>query len=155
MELVEATTDDIQALVDRWHSLARAMEAHDELNELASPDVTEAAAEGFRRQLADDAVDDYLGVEDGEQIGLVTLREGTHPSREYSRYLRIVNLFIDAEYRDSGHGAAVVDRVKTLACERGCDYLKVSCEWGNEGARRFYRDTGFRPKQVDFAQPLE
>nr|WP_202614407.1 hypothetical protein [Halostella litorea] len=45
--------------------------------------------------------------------------------------------------------------MRDLARERGCDHLKVSCEWENEGARRFYRETGFRPKQVDYVQTLE
>ncbi|MFD1647237.1 GNAT family N-acetyltransferase [Haloarchaeobius litoreus] len=155
MELVEATADDLDALVDRWYALAEAMEAHDELNELVYTDVDEVPADGFRAHLDDEEITDYLIVHGGETIGFVTLREGTHPARRYSQYLRIVNLAIDETYRNRGHGAAIVDRVKALARDRGCDHLKVSCEWENEGARRFYRDTGFRPKQVDFAQPLE
>lgn len=155
MELVEATADDLDALVDRWYALAAAMEPHDELNELVYADVDEVPEDGFHAHLDDEETTDYLVVHEGETIGFVTLREGHHPSREYSQYLRIVNLAIDEAHRDRGHGAAVVDRVKELARDRGCDHLKVSCEWENEGARRFYRDTGFRPKQVDFAQPLE
>ncbi|WP_256296418.1 GNAT family N-acetyltransferase [Haloarchaeobius salinus] len=155
MELVEATAADLDALVDRWYALATAMVGHDELNELVYADVEEVPDDGFRAHLDDEAVTDYLVVHGDETIGFVTLREGTHSSREYSRYLRIVNLAIDEAHRNRGHGAAVVERVKRLARDRGCDHLKVSCEWGNEGARRFYRETGFREKQVDFAQPLE
>ncbi|ELZ86726.1 GCN5-like N-acetyltransferase [Haloferax elongans ATCC BAA-1513] len=154
MELVEATASDLDALVERWYSLAKAMEAHDELNALVA-DVTENADSGFRAHLDDEAVTDYLVVHEGETIGFVTLREGNHPSRQYSQYLRIVNLAVDEAYRDRGHGTEIVERVKDIARDRGCDHLKVSCEWQNGGARRFYRDTGFRPKQVDFAQPLE
>nr|WP_241431369.1 GNAT family N-acetyltransferase [Natronococcus amylolyticus] len=66
-----------------------------------------------------------------------------------------MNLTIDEDYRRRGHGAAVLERAKEIARERGCDHLKVSCEWENEGARRFYRNVDFRPKQVDYAQPLE
>lgn len=109
--------------------------------------------DGFRAHLDD--VTDYLVVHDGDTVGFVTLREGRHPSREYSRYLRIVNLVIDEGHRGRGHGSAVVDRVRELARDRGCDHLMVSCEWRNEGARRFYRETGFRPKQVDYARPIE
>ena len=155
MELVEATADDLDALVDRWYSLAEAMEPHDELNELVYADVDEVPEDGFRAHLDDEDVSDYLVVHEDEPIGFVTLREGTHPSREYSRYIRIVNLAIDEAHRNQGHGAAVIDRVRELARERGCDHLKVSCEWDNAGAREFYRDAGFRPKQVDFAQELE
>ncbi|WP_226013545.1 GNAT family N-acetyltransferase [Halomicrobium salinisoli] len=155
MELVEATADDLDALVDRWYSLAQSMEPYDELNELAFADVDDVSDDGFRDHLDDESVTDYLVVHEGETIGFVTLREGRHPSRRYSRYLRIVNLAIDEPHRNRGHGAAVVERVRELARGRGCDHLKVSCEWHNEDARRFYRDAGFRPKQVDYAQPLE
>ncbi|WP_440988709.1 GNAT family N-acetyltransferase [Haloarchaeobius baliensis] len=155
MELVEATADDLDALVARWYALAEAMEPHDELNELVYADVEEVPEDGFRAHLEDEDITDYLVVHEGETVGFVTLRVGQHPSREYSQYCRIVNLAIDEGHRNRGHGAAVVDRVRELARDLGCDHLKVSCEWENEGARRFYRDTGFREKQVDFAQPLE
>ncbi|MDS0475895.1 GNAT family N-acetyltransferase [Natrinema sp. 1APR25-10V2] len=88
-------------------------------------------------------------------MGFVTLREGHHSSRQYSKYLRIVNLAIDESYRSRGYGTEVIKRVKEIAHDRGCDHLKVTCEWHNENARRFYRDNDFRPKQVDYAQPLE
>ncbi|SFL01212.1 Acetyltransferase (GNAT) family protein [Halogranum rubrum] len=155
MELVEATAEDIDALVQRWYSLARTMEAYDELNELVYTDADEVSGDGFRAHLDDDKITDYLVVDENDTIGFVTLREGHHPSRTYAHYLRLVNLALDEEHRNRGHGTDVVERVKELARSRGCDHLKVSCEWQNEDARRFYRDTGFRPKQVDFAQPLE
>ncbi|SEO54618.1 Protein N-acetyltransferase, RimJ/RimL family [Halogranum amylolyticum] len=155
MELVEATADDLDALVDRWYDLANAMEQYSEMNELAYADVDEVSVDGFRAHLDDEDVTDYLVVQEGETIGFVTLREGHHPSRQHSQYLRIVNLAIDEAHRGRGHGTEVVERVKKLARERGCDHLKVSCEWQNEDARRFYRDTNFQPKQVEYAQPLE
>ena len=131
------------------------MEDYSELNELVYTDVDEVPEDGFRDHLEDDAVTDYLVVRDDETIGFLTLREGRHPSRQYSRYLRVVNLAIDEACRGRGHGTAVLERVDELARERGCDHLKVSCEWQNEGARRFYREAGFQPKQVDYVQPLE
>ncbi|WP_121744651.1 GNAT family N-acetyltransferase [Natronorubrum halophilum] len=155
MELVEATSDDLDALVDRWYDLATGMKEYSELNELAYADVREVPDDGFRAHLENEDVTDYLIVHDGETIGFVTLREGRHPSQQYSTYLRIVNVAIDEPHRSQGHGTAVLERVKELARERGCDHLKVSCEWGNEDARRFYRDANFQPKQVDYAQPLE
>ena len=155
MELLEATADDLDALVERWYDLAVSMEAYSELNELVYAEAVEVPEDGFREHLADDAVTDYLVVHDGETIGFLTLREGQHPSREYSQYLRIVNLAIDEAHRGRGHGTAVVERVRELARERGCDHLKVACEWDNEDARRFYRETDFRPKQVDYVQALE
>ena len=155
MEFIEATTDDIDILVNRWYFLAKAMEAYDELNELCYADVDEVSGGGFRALLDEDAVTIYLITHEDKTIGYITLRKGHHPSREYSQYLRIVDLVIDEGHRNQGHGTEVIKRVKEIARDQTCDYLKVSCEWQNEEARRFYRDTGFRPKQVDYAQPLE
>lgn len=155
MKLVEATVDDLDALVDRWYSLAKSMEAHDELNEISYADGDAVPDDGFRAHLDDEEITDYLLIAEGETVGFVTLREGHHSSREYSHYLRLVNLAVDDGYRNRGYGTEVVEHVKEMARERGCDHLKVSCEWENEDARRFYRDTGFHPKQVDYAQPLE
>jgi GNAT superfamily N-acetyltransferase len=155
MKLTEATPEHLDELVGRWFTLAKSMEAYDELNELRYEEVGDVPEDSFRALLDEDGVTIYLVVHDGEPIGYVTLREGHHSSRAYSRYLRIVDLIIDEEHRGQGHGADVIDRVKRIARDRGCDHLKVSCEWGNEDARRFYRDSGFRPKQVSYAQPLE
>lgn len=155
MELIEASAKDLDALVDRWYSLASAMEAYDELNELAHMDVDEVPDDGFRAHLDDEQITDYLIVHADETIGFVTLREGHHSSRQYSHYLRIVNLAIDEGHRNQGHGTEAVEHVKEIARKQGCDHLKVSCEWKNEAARRFYRDMDFQPKQVDYAQPIE
>jgi GNAT superfamily N-acetyltransferase len=155
MELVEATADDLDALVSRWYDLAESMAEYHELNELAHDGVEEVSDDGFRAHFDDEAVTDYLIEDGGETIGFLTLRAGNHPSRQYARYLRIVNLAIDEDSRNQGYGTAVIDRVRELARERDCDHLKVACEWENEDARRFYREAGFDPKQVDYVQPLE
>lgn len=154
MELVEATADDLDALVDRWYSLAKSMESYDELNQLVYTDVDDVSRDGFRNHLDAEEITDYLIVHENETIGYAILREGHHPSRQYSYYLRIVDLYIDQDRRNRGHGTTVVERVKEMARDRGCDHIKVSCEWQNEDARQFYRDTDFRPKQVEYMQPL-
>ncbi|WP_435335905.1 GNAT family N-acetyltransferase [Haloarchaeobius sp. TZWWS8] len=155
MELVEATAADLDALITRWYALARSTEHYDELNELVYQNVDEVSQEGFRAHLDDEEITDYLIVHEDETVGFLTLREGHHPSRTYSHYLRIVNLFIDEGRRSVGHGSQAIEQVRELARDRGCDHVKVACEWENEDARRFYRDAGFRPKQVDYGQPLE
>lgn len=142
MDLVEATEDDLNALVDRWYSLGKSMESYDELNELVYTNADDVPKDGFRSHLESEETAYYLIVHENETIGYVLLQEGQHLSRQYSSYLRIVDLHIDEDRRNRGHGTAVVERVKQMACNRGCDYLKVSCEWQNEDARRFYRDTG-------------
>ena len=130
------------------------MEEYDELNELVYSDVEDIPSDGFKNYLDDDEVTIYLIVSEDGTIGYIILQEGHHPSRQYSDFLRIVDLYIDEDRRDRGYGNTVVEHVKELARDQGYDHLKVSCEWDNEDARRFYRNTGFRPKQVEYVQSL-
>lgn len=155
MDLVEATDDDVETLTEFWFSLASEMERYSRFNELVYDDASEVPSEGFGRLLDDDAVTVYLVEVDGSPVGYVTLRRGSHPSREYGEYTDIVDLFVEADARNRGYGSAVVEHVKELARQEGCDHLKVSCEWANDDARRFYRDTGFEEKQVAFVQALD
>lgn len=151
MEFVEATADDIDSLMERWYSLAKSMEAYDDLNQLVYTDVDDVPEDSFRNHLDAEDITNYLIVHEDETIGYVVLREGCHPSRQYSDYLRIVDLYIDEDRRNHGHGTTVIEHVKEIARNRDCDQLKVSCEWQNRDARRFYRDADFRPKQIEYA----
>ncbi|TKX52436.1 GNAT family N-acetyltransferase, partial [Halorubrum sp. SS7] len=114
MELVEATENDLGALVDRWFGLATAMEPYSELNEIVYEDATDVPDDGFRAHLEEPSITDYLVVVNGETVGFVTLETGSRPSRKRSRYLSIVNVEIDAEHRSRGYGTAVVERVEAM-----------------------------------------
>ena len=155
MQLTEATEEDIPKLVEYWYALASGMEQYSEFNEVAYDGIEDVPEDGFVRHLEDDDVTDYLIEDAGESVGFVTLREGNHPSRTYAKYVHIVNLFVTPDSRNQGYGSQVVEAVTELARADGCDHLKVSCEWENEGARRFYEDIGFEEKQVTFVQKIE
>lgn len=157
LRLEKADESDLETLAELWHALATDMERYSDLNELSYGGASEAIEAEFRNQLESDDVTNHLLRESESEttIGFVTLREGSHPSREYSDYLRIVNLFVKEGYRNDGYGSTVVDRVREMARERGCDHLKVSFEIENEGARRFYAENGFEEKQIDSVQRLE
>ena len=154
MELVEATQDNLETLAEYWYALATAVEPYDELNELAleSP---ESAESGFGDPLESDEEMVYLIAADGESVGFTLIRHGEHPSRVRSSYVDIVDLFVASDHRNEGYGSDAVEAVKRRAAEDGADYVTVSCEWHNEGARRFYEDNGFAEKQVTYACQLD
>ncbi|SNR25772.1 Acetyltransferase (GNAT) family protein [Halorubrum vacuolatum] len=124
------------------------------MNELVYSDIEDIPPDGFKNYLDNDEVTIYLIVDEGGTIGYVILQEGHHPSRRHSDFFRIVDLYIDEDRRDRGYGKTAGEQVKELARDQGYDHIKVSCEWENEDARRFYRNTGFRPKQVEYVQSL-
>ncbi len=155
MQFVEADETALGTLTELWYALATEMEPYSDLNDLVYSSVDEVSEDGFRRQLESDSVSNVLLQESGETIGFLTLSEGTHPSREYREYLKLVNLFVKPEHRNQGYGTEAVDWVKEQAAERGCDHLKVSFEVNNDGARRFYGRHGFEEKQIESVYRLE
>lgn len=154
MDLVEATEDDAETLAEYWYALATEMEAYSDLNEVAH-DSPEPAESGFQSLLDDDTATLLLLEADDTTVGYLLLREGEHPSRTHGSYLRLVDLYVAAAHRNEGYGSEAIERVKAIASERGADFLKVSCEWHNDGARRFYEDNDFTEKQVTYVQRVE
>lgn len=144
MDLAEATRDD----------LATSMEQYDELNEIAHED-PEPAIEGFEGLFAEDETSVYLLVADDQRVGFLVLREHERSARVYSSVIDIVDLYVTPESRDSGYASQAIDAVQRIAEQRDADSVTVSCEWHNDGARRFYQDSGFRPKQVTYAQRVD
>ena len=154
MELVEATQDDLETLAEYWYALATEMEPYDELNDIAV-EGPESAESGFGDLLESDEEMVYLIAADGESVGFTSIRHGEHPSRVHSLNVDIVDLFVASDHRNEGYGSDAVEAVKRRAAEDGADYVTVSCEWHNEGARRFYEDNGFTEKQVTYAYELD
>ncbi|MFB6141467.1 MAG: GNAT family N-acetyltransferase [Halosimplex sp.] len=154
MELVEATREDVDVLAEYWFSLASEMEQYDELNRLAV-DGPADAVDGIERLLDDDETTVYLLAADGSAVGYLVLRDVEHPSREHSDLVDLVDLFVEADHRGRGIGSDAVEAAVDTARDRGADQVTVSCEWHNDGARRFYEDNGFSEKQVTYARRLD
>ena len=155
MELVEAGKEELDNYVDLWFSLAKGMEKYSELNKIIYSNAGKVPEDGFVEQIENENYTYYLIKDNADTIGFLTTKIGKHPSRKYSQYTKIVNLFIKENHRNQGLGTETVQKVKEIARENGSDHLKVSSEWENEKARKFYKDNGFKEKQVEFAQKLE
>lgn len=154
MELVEATREDVETLAEYWYALATEMEPYDELNEIAYED-PEPAEDGIEGLVAERDTTVYLLTVDGGSVGYIVLREHDHPSRAYSARVDVVDLFVEPDHRDGGIGSEAVQSAVETAESWGADQVTVSCEWHNDGARRFYEDNGFEPKQVTYAYRLD
>lgn len=153
MELAEATAEDVDVLAEYWFSLASEMERYSNLNELAVERPADVES-GFEDLLDRDDTTPFLLDVDGTTVGYLLLRQDEHPTRELSQYAKLVDLYVEERYRDRGFGSEAIDAAKQVAAERSAEYLTVSCEWDNDGARLFYEANGFTPKQVTYAQEL-
>ena len=155
MELVEAGKEELETYIELWFSLAKSMEKYSEFNKLTYDRIDEVSEDGFIEHFECEEYAYYLIKENGETIGFTLLKQGEHPSREYSNYTKIVNLFIREDHRNQGHGSKVIEKIKQIARGQGSDHLKVASEWDNNGAISFYRENEFEEKHIEFVQKLD
>lgn len=154
MKLIEIVEEDLETVIDLWKSLASEMEPYSEFNELDS-EIQETVERGWKKKLKSEKADVYLIKHGDEVIGFTDIKTDLHETRKIAKYTKIVDLFIKEGYRNQGYGTEVIEEIKSIAREKGSEYLKVSSEWGNEGAREFYEKNGFTEKQVKYVQKLE
>mgnify|MGYP006284791491 CR=1 FL=1 len=137
-----------------WYPLATEMAEHSVLNELTE-DALAVAREGFEELLAEDQRYDFLLEDEGTAVGYISAETGTRPTRKRGKYASIIDLYVKEGHRGQGHGTALVEHVEQLAAREDCDFLRVSAEWDNAGARDFYEKHGYGTKQVKYAKVVE
>jgi ribosomal protein S18 acetylase RimI-like enzyme len=149
----EANRDDIETLSGLWYSLAEGMEQYSELNELKDT-AKEDSREGFSKLLEDKDTTIFLLETEDEVIGYMILQEGEHTSRVHENYVSIVDLFVKEDYRSQGYGSKMIEKAEEYAGQQDCDHLKVSSEWENGEARKFYERNDFEEKKVEYTKKL-
>ena len=76
-------------------------------------------------------------------------------TRKKGKYASIVDLYVKEEFRGQGHGTALLERAEAIAEREGCDFLRVSAEWENESAQRFYETRQYERKQLTYTKTVD
>lgn len=145
--------EDEAVIASLWIQLARDMVPYSELNEI-SEGAEQMAREGFADILGDDDCTIFLLSVNNQHVGYMFLSLGRNSILKYDRYVKIVDLFVEEEYRSQGYGDKLVHKAQQWGEERDCDYIAADTEWDNDGARRFFQDQGMEEKQVSFVKRL-
>jgi ribosomal protein S18 acetylase RimI-like enzyme len=155
MEIVRASEADAEVLErDFWFPLAKEIEEYHEINELEES-AEEDAVEKFEERLAKEDFLYFFIESEGEKVGYIGLKQGETPSRKMEKFLAVKELFVKEGFRGQGYGTRLLEKAEEVAEERGKDYLMVSAEWENEGARKLYERMGFKEKKVKYVKTLK
>lgn len=125
------------------------------LAELGYPSQLADLQERFRHLLAQKEYGLLVFERDGQVIGLIGYAQMYFFERS-GTYLRILALVVDSKYRKQGIATALLDRVKTIGKEAGCQALTLNSGVTDERqlAHRFYEGYGFKKKSIGFAYTL-
>jgi ribosomal protein S18 acetylase RimI-like enzyme len=84
---------------------------------------------------------------------MVTVESGGY-DQDLDRGL-VQNIYVVPEYRNRGVGGDLLSAAESLLRDRGVDAVALEVMAGNEDARRFYRQQGYRPHRVELEKPVE
>jgi ribosomal protein S18 acetylase RimI-like enzyme len=143
----EARSEDVQAVLPLLEQLRKVTALHDPVESR----LLEKTLEDMLRR--PDTYRNYLAVEDGRIVGLITLvlyKTLLHPGGT-----GLVNELVVAEdARGRGIGRSLLDAAISAAREQGMDEVEVGTEIDNLGARDFYRRLGFDQEYVLLGREL-
>lgn len=107
----------------------------------------------FRAQLQSDLYLCLVAERGGRVVGVLNLRleEQLHHA---GRIAEILELAVDADCRNRGIGAGLLDEACRLARERGCAQIEVACNQLRTDTHRFYLREGMRNCHYKFSKPL-
>jgi ribosomal protein S18 acetylase RimI-like enzyme len=81
-----------------------------------------------------------IAYEEGQPAGFVSGVEVTHPDKGTEMFL--YELGVDEQFRRRGIGRALIERLKTIAQERGCYAMWVITGQNNAAALAAYESSG-------------
>lgn len=85
-----------------------------------------------------------FALEDGKEIGFA-LFFGNFSTFLGRTGIYLEDLFVLPEYRGRGHGKAILKKLASIACERGCGRLEWACLDWNSPSIGFYKSMGAEP----------
>lgn len=161
MEIVPATTEDVDAVADLWVDLAADQRAHGS-HLLAAPNREAVRETVARRAVVDvllvargsdadrgEGVAPALGSTDGPIRGFVsaTVESGTY-EQDVTRGV-VDNLYVEPPARGRGLGGDLLAGAEAALIDIGVDTVALEVMADNAAARRFYEHHGYEPHRVE------
>lgn len=140
-----ATTDDVDALVDLWVSLAADQRTHG--SHLCAEGNRDQIRQSLARQVV---VDGVLVARVDDVVGFVMygLETGSY-EQDVTRGV-VHNIFVTEPYRGRGVGARLLTEAERDMAEAGVDVVALEVLAENDAAREFYRDNGYGLHRLEF-----
>ncbi|MDS0222682.1 GNAT family N-acetyltransferase [Haloarcula sp. S1AR25-5A] len=151
MEIVTASMEDVDTIVDLWVQLAAGQRAHGS-HLFGDRNRTAVRETVVQRVVAENVL---VANVDRRTVGfvMVTIDSGRYEQDE--RRGIIENIFVEPAYRNQGIGSELLDSAEDRLRSTGADILALEAMADNESARQFYRAHGYGPHRIELEKPTE
>lgn len=119
------------------------------------PDIFQHCNEGFPEDFFEECVKKqhlYVARMDAEVVGFVIFFtwQTNGPASVPGKVLDLDAIAIDESHRHQGIGTMIMEDMREIARELGCNDIQLSVYPQNENAIRFYEKCGFRVRNVRY-----
>lgn len=150
MEIVQATINDVEALVDCWVELAA------DQRQYGSRLLAEANRKPVTDSIAQHVVTDgLLLARESDVLGFVMFHVEEGRYQQDATTGVIVNLYVRPAARNRGIGSALLSAAESTLSEQGVDTVTLEVLSANEAARRFYARHGYRSHRIELEKRIE
>lgn len=148
MEITDPGTGDADRLLELWLGLADGQRAY------GSHLLVDENAHLIRESILQRIVAGSLLVARGDRVvGFVMFSTETGRYRQDRSRGLIENLYVVPDRRGEGIGTGLLDAAESRLRDRGVDAIALDVLAGNQRAREFYREQGYRPHRVELEKP--
>ena len=150
MDIGVPATEATDRLVDLWVQLAESQRKHG--THIQAADNRAQIRESIVRHLVSDRL---FAAQDDGIIGFVMFRIESESYEQDGRRGIVENLFVRAERRGEGIGAALLTAAERELTAQGVDVVALEVMADNDTARQFYRKQGYEPHRIELEKSVE
>ncbi len=102
----------------------------------------------------------YLAEVDGEGVGfaagnITEIKPATSPESLPQRKGRVIELFVNKEFRGRGVGKMLMEKIENYLIENGCHTINIEVFAPNIKAYDFYQKLGYKDRNIDLMKVIK
>ncbi len=161
MTIREYTIQDIEPMVAAQYRFMTYLSNIDDLGRLVcNPGYGEAYTTDLLEKLKEQDGQIYVAENDGKMVGFIAGVVEKESEIEKLSHIplkqgRVLDLFVEEEYRGSGVGKQLMARVEEYFRDKKCDTALIEVFGPNKKAKNFYEQLGYADRDYDLQKSLK
>lgn len=160
MTIREYTTQDIEPMAAAQYRFQSYLAELDDLGRLqCNPGYGEAYTEDLLKKIKERGGQIFVAEEAGKMVGFVAGVLDTQTDLDKLGHAplkegRILDLFVEDEYRGSGVGKKLMTKMEQYFRDEKCGAVTLAVFGPNKKAKEFYEKLGYADRDYDLQKPL-
>lgn len=160
MVIRDFITQDIEPMIAAQYRFQGYLAEIDDLKRVqCNPGYGEAYTDDLLKKIKEQCGHIYVAEEEGEMVGFIagvieTQTELDKLSHIPLKHGRVLDLFVESNYRGSGVGKQLMAKIEHYFRDQQCDAIMIEVFGPNKKAKQFYEQLGYADRDYDLQKSL-